>query len=46
MKDYFITDSLILYIEREIVVKFITKSITGDFWNFKKKNVEFQFNRL
>lgn len=35
--DDFLTNSLVLYIEREISVEFGTKSSIGDFWELKER---------
>jgi hypothetical protein len=41
IEDEFLTDSLMLYIEREIVVTFSTDSIIYDFRDMKKRKVLF-----
>ena len=37
IKDEFFINSLILYIERKIVIKFSTNSIIDDFYNLKRR---------
>ena len=41
MEDDFLLDSMILYIEKEIVAKFGTKSIIDDFRDLKERRVLF-----
>jgi hypothetical protein len=41
MEDEFLMDSLMLYIEREIVATFITDSIIDDFWDMKTLKIPF-----
>jgi hypothetical protein len=44
IEDEFLIDSLMLYIERKIVVTFSTNSIIDDFWDMKERRVPF-YNR-
>ena len=41
MEDYFLTDSMFLYIEREITQSFGTDSIINDFSNVKTRRLLF-----
>ena len=44
MEDGLLMDSMILYIEKEIVAKFGTESIIDDFWDLKEC-IKFHFDK-
>ena len=46
MEDEFLRDCMLIYIEREIAIKFTTDSIIDDLYAKKNRKVRLKWNRL